>query len=319
MLMILRLIKKLITGRKGIEKALTNKFKAVPITKKNFNLIKSPEVRTVHAIDGGNTIIVDGGAWLIAKIKTAVISYNKTRKVSQEEKTYYTSIINKEDYEITINDEKGSEVKINLPGFKNIEIDEVPNKIMKILEWKACQELCKKQPGLFVLMDSSLEPDNKVEEEIIGEVSKTENVVVGFCKTSRMRTISGRSLLGFINTISDKGTSWYYHPLYEDEEKINTFIIKLNNNSKFCHKVQLFKKEKNINQVFKVLYYFASDSETLGYPYPLVKADKTARITHFDKQMEKNKFERELKKTELINDSLSQSYHSELDKRMYRK
>lgn len=314
--MIKDLIKKLISKKEGSDKVLSKKFKAIPFKKEYFSIITSSKARNVYSIDGGNSIIIDGGSWVISKIKIGVVEYNETRKIGQNVEIYYAFIVNKKNYEITITNERMEELKFDFEDYNHLEIDEVPNKIMKLLEWESCKDLCKKE-GLFILMDSPLEGEGEIEEGVINQVKESNNTIVGFCKTSRMRTINGRSLLGVIHGMSTPKTSWFYYPLYEDEKRVNTFIVKLNENSKFCHKVQLFSKEKP-SLVLPVLKYFAGDSETRGYPYPLMKADKVARVTHFEKQGEKNKMERELKNTELINDVHSQDFHTELDKRMYR-
>lgn len=300
-----------------VEVVLSKKYKGIPISKNNFKPIQGKNNSQIYAIDGGSAIIADGGAWIISKLKVGIIGYNEKSKNYQKVKNYYCTIINRKKYEITLTDEKDNIIQMELPDFSEYEIDEVPSKVMKILEWQTCKELCNNQDQ-FILMDSSLEGDNDVEQEIINKVSNTNNIIVGFCKTSRMRTINGRSLLGVINSISEKQTSWQYYPLYEDEVKTNTYIVKLHKLAKYCHKVQLFKKEKNVTNIFQILAYFASDSEVLGYPYPLLKVDKVARINSFEKRTESNAVERELKKTTLIHDTISQSFHAQLDKRMYK-
>ncbi|MBN1923241.1 MAG: DNA double-strand break repair nuclease NurA [Nanoarchaeota archaeon] len=306
-----------VLNSKEAEVALSKELKGLPLTRNNFTAINGARACQVYAVDGGSSVISDGGAWIIAKIKIAVVGYDSEKKNHKTVSNYYASIINKNNYEITVTkDDKV--VDLTLPDFNAYEIDEVPSKIMKILEWKTCRDLCNKGKKLFIMMDSPLEADNKVEEEVIRHVSESDNTVIGFCKTSRMRTTKGRSLLGVINGLSDKLKSWYYYPLYENEEGVNTFILKLNKISRFSHKVQMFAKENDFIKNFEVLAFFARDSETLGYPYPLVKADKIARITNFEKRKEMNIFERELKKTDLINDTYSQSFHAELDKRMYK-
>jgi len=313
-----KILKKIINNNVGAEAAISMKWKSIPLSAKHFSPIEGKVEGNVCAVDGGSAVVADGGAWIISKLRVGVVEYNPERKVKEYSQDFFAIIVNKGVYEVSVFDKEYNELIVDLPDFNQLEIDEVPAKIMKILEWRACLNLCNERDNCFILMDSSLEGDNSVEENIIEKVWKTSNVVVGFCKTSRMMTNNGRSLLGFVNSMAGKNSAWYYYPLFEDEVFVKTFIAKLSTYSKYCHKVQLFGKEENISRVFGLLAFFAGDSQVPGYHYPLVKADKVARINHFEKRDENNKWLRLLKKTDLFHDVQSQNFHSELDKGMYR-
>ena len=72
--------------------------------------------------------------------------------------------------------------------------------------------------------------------------------------------------------------------------------------------------------MFGVLAYFSRDPEIVGYPYPLIKVDKIARVKEDEKKMENNKIKLMAKKEGLIldYDENAAIMHSLLDKRMYR-
>ncbi|VVB75260.1 NurA domain protein [Candidatus Tiddalikarchaeum anstoanum] len=290
------------------------KDKGVLVSEKNFKQLSSKKSADIFAIDGGNAIIADGGGWIISLLKVVVAGYNGYEKKIIKKKDYLLTILHKDNFEFLLESE-GRNIDIKLPDFSNEEIENVPSKVMKILEWQECMDLCRMEKQI-IIMDSPLDADNKTEEDIIKNVEKTNNVVVGFSKTSRLRTNTGRSFLGVLNHMV-KGREWYYYPIFENEP-VNTFVVKLNKRAKFCNKVQVFKKEKNFDEIFSYLSFFANDSEMLGYPYPLIKADKLARITGFEKKKESVRIERLLKKANLDDDLYSQNEHGELDMRMYR-
>lgn len=295
--------------------AISKNYVGVPLSKNHFKKIVEKKEGELFAIDGGCAIIADGGGWIIAKIRVGVVGFDGNKKIYEKKSDYTATIVHqKNDFNILLENSNGK-IENLLPKFKNIDIEELPAKIMKILEWLECEQLCNKNTN--IVMDGALEPDNEKEKEIIENIEKSKSTIIGFCKTSRIRTNTGRSLLGVINTLGDK--KWYYYPIFENEMLIRTIITKLNKHAKFCNKVQLFKKTHDFNKILNILAYFASDSEMLGYPYPLVKVDKIARITSFEKKRETAVLERVLKQTALINDTYSQTMHPELDKRMYRK
>jgi hypothetical protein len=86
--------------------------------------------------------------------------------------------------------------------------------------------------------------------------------------------------------------------------------------------INLFKHSINdLERIMPLLAYYANDAELLGYPYPLLKADKLARINEYDRRRELTKFKVLLKKNNLESiekDERSTDMHSRLDKRMYR-
>jgi len=285
--------------------------------KQYFTELNEKKASTTFAIDGGCAVLVDAGTWTISKIKIGIVSYTGLKKDFEQTKDYYLKIIQKKDYELKLFDELGQDIKIDFPDFSKFDIDELQSKVMKILEWKTCLNLCNQNKKLLILIDGGIEPDNEVEQETINQIKKTDNTVIGFCKTSRMRTTTGRNVLGVVNGLSEKKKSWYYYPLFNNEKETFTLIGKLHNHAKSCHKIQLFNLE-NINEIFNILCFFCNDSEIIGYPYPLLKVDKIARINSFEKKKEKNFAEKELKKSNIFEDVQNYEFHSNLDNRMYR-
>ncbi len=307
----IEIIKNLVTKDVKNEFVVSNDYSPVPLNKDNFHKIDNLNIGNGVAIDGGSSTIVDAGPWLIAKIKVGAVKQEGTRTTSNVDE-YYAVITSDEGYKISIFTTDWKEVD-TIEGFKGIEITEVVPKVMKIMEWKKCLELSGKEE--MILMDSSLEPSNRFEEELISQCRESNSTIVGFCKTSRMRTNSGRSALGAINQLSGTMERWYYFPIFSDEKSQYTYIAKLNKMSNYCYKVQLFKQD---NRVFERLAYLSSDSEIAGYPYILAKADKVARVNSYEESRTKKAFGSYLKKSPLEFDIMSNSFHQELDTRMYK-
>jgi len=292
----------------------SNELVGVDLDKKNFKTIDKKEASRIACIDGGCLTIADGGSWIISKIRIGTVEYDGLKKTRQEAKEYYLIIVQKEKYEVVALD-NNVPINLKLRGVDSCKIEELASKIMKYFEWQEC--LNQKTDSL-ILMDSALNAETEFEKELVDKVLEKKISVIGFCKTSRIRTINGRSLLGVVNSISPKKTAWFYYPIFENEKIIKSFIAKLDDSSKFCYKVEL-PNYSNPEKIFSILRFFSKDSEMPGYPYPLFKADKLARINSFEKKKELYNIENELKKNDLFFDALSNSFHSELDNRMYRK
>ena len=139
--------------------------------------------------------------------------------------------------------------------------------------------------------------------------------ILGINKTSR-QTDNVRPIIGVINEYSSKNLknkAWLY-------QREGLSIIKFHPNSDFCFRVEYCGNGKIMDIVSKIAYY-SSDPEIIGYPYPLFKADKVARIKEFEKNSHKNHIKiisRELKKDFVDFDEKSAIFHDVLDKRAYK-
>jgi NurA-like 5'-3' nuclease len=97
-------------------------------------------------------------------------------------------------------------------------------------------------------------------------------------------------------------------------------IVKFHEKSGFCYRLEAPKKD-NLIKTIGVISYYSKDPEILGYPYPLLKADKVARVKDFEKEMENAKVKmlaKSLGKNFIETDEKSTIMHSLLDKRAYR-
>ena len=122
--------------------------------------------------------------------------------------------------------------------------------------------------------------------------------VVGIAKTTREGT-HGRSFIGLL--YSHPGI-WY--------AKINDIIF-----AKFHEKAKHIYLVDGNEELFSYIPYYSNDPEILGYPYPLIRVDKIARIQSDEKRRLNFKIKERL--GNLKDDVLSQDMHSLLDKRMY--
>ncbi len=249
----------------------------------------------IIAVDGGSGIIFDGGSRVISKIKVGAVGYEKGKRFLEDIKNYFMLAMWK-DGQIAIKIDPEEKVEL-----ANNKIDELQNDARDILERKELSELSKNNKGAIILSD--------------GLQNLKLDGVVSICKTSRLKTKNGRSLIGYLNEISreiHKDKLWYY-PLGE-----GNYIVKFHEKSKFTYKVST--KSENVEEIFGAIAFYSSDPEILGYPYPLLKVDKIVRLREDEKQFENNKLKLLAKKNgiNLDFDENSMIMHDLLDKRAYR-
>lgn len=273
--------------------------------------------KTIFAVDGGSSVIVDGGTWNISKIKIASVAYKNDEKCAETVDEYTLAAVMKRK-KLSFKLIPQTNMKF-LPN--STDIEEIPNLIRSVLEWAKIKEISESsEPGTVILRDGAFGSNEAYEKTIINDVfdsCKKHGVeIVGICKTSRESTEYGRPVVGVINEAGFAclpNEKW----LYSDNELT---IAKLHEKSDFCYRIESPKKD-NLIKTLGIVSYYSKDPELLGYPYPLLKADKVARVKEFEKEMESAKLKilaRSLGKNFIETDEKSTITHSLLDKRAYR-
>jgi len=283
---------------KYLAKIYKSKEKDIDISKfESFDSINNK--KEVFAVDGGSGIIFDGGSLIVAKIKIGVVGYKEKNKIFEKVDEYFMSVIDSKNGRII---KFFPDINIALNLTKK-EIEDLPNEARDNIEKIKINELSKKYPDALILADGQRDINLKN--------------VVSICKTSRAKTKSGRSLLGQLNEMSDKklkGKKWFYK--ISDGE----YIIKFHELSKFCYRV-LLNENTNIKQALGLIADYSRDPEIIGYPYPLLKVDKIARLRDDEKKFENQRFKMFAKKIGLKveYDEMSTLMHKYMDERAYRR
>lgn len=288
--------------------------------KNNFKTISHSSNGCFTSVDGGSCVIADGGSWLISKIRIAVVHYDNLKRVvsSESRKDYYFTLIKKD---------KGFDSYIEgLPnarvGFNEKEVKElldVPAVIMRTLELMQAIEVVKSLPKDSLLVIDGLLASETVDQEkalrVLEAESKVRGVnVIGIAKTFR-HAINGKSIIGSLLK-ENPGNSWVYAPV----DGTDCFIVKLHERARYAYAFNAFKHTR-IDDVLPVLSLYSKDPELTGYPYPLLKVDRDARISSYERKLEMNKLKILTKKEgfDFIEfDERSTSMHSVMDSGKYR-
>ncbi|MFA5406453.1 MAG: DNA double-strand break repair nuclease NurA [Candidatus Nanoarchaeia archaeon] len=269
----------------------------------------------VTAIDGGACIIADGGSWVVSKLRTANVHYDKGLRVPSMEsrKDYYYTVIKKSaSYEHSFKD-----LGVDFGNIR--ELTEIPAVVMKYLEFVHAAKTVNDLPsGSLLLIDGLLLGETKDQVKALAVLearAKERGInVVGVAKSFR-HSINGQSVIGLL--IKERPTSkWFYSPVQDSD----CFVARLHERAKYAYAINSFK-HTNLDEVMPVLAYYSNDPEIIGYPYPLLKVDRDARISGYEKKLEVNKL-RILSKKEGMDfieyDEKSTSMHALMDSQKYR-
>lgn len=293
--------------------------KALHLDKSRFKIIGSqkPEC-TVYAVDGGSATIVDGATWCISKLKVGTVSYKNGKRLSENVDSFMLGISKKKNI-------VSSKIQPAIEGFRldssSASMEDLENASRSVLEWlKIKQIVANAEHGDIILRDGAFNSDDAYEKSLISEVlglCKQKDVhLIGICKSSRTSAPDGRSLIGMLNEFSAKefqDKKWLYHDG-------DVSIAKLHENSNFCFKIESSHPILLVETLPKICHY-TTDPEFIGYPYPLLKADKIARVRDFEKNNDNRKAKmlaKSLGKQFMEFDERATLVHDMLDKRAYR-
>jgi len=285
-------------------------YKPIKIDKNNFHEIKNTESnQKIAFIDGGNTEILKAPNFSLQLIRTYYTIYQNNRRISSRKKEFYILInaTNQGDNIIYKTEFFGSEMpnlefdsfdKTIKKGNHRISISEIGNTIRRFTELETAKNISNElDKGDIILMDGDLKASITNENTYFNELhqkAKEKNITIAaLSKTSELFTEKGNALIPVLNNIAPNN-DWYYHPLVEidnENHKADIFIIKLNKNSKYIFKLEIFKETNyKIEEILSILKNNAKDPVFLGYPYGLIEADKQARVSNSEREYLKTIF-----------------------------
>jgi len=288
--------------------------------KPEYREIKESETdKKIIAIDGGDGVIIDGGPWIVSKIRLVYVVYKEYKLI---EKDFLNCLLlvsySNEGIEIkTSSDKDWGDIfpkkedveKLNIPVDKILTI---PRIVREFSELKLARKMAGS--GDIVIIDQLLYSEScpdiikKAQQETIKEN------IVGIAKTCRLRTRRGRSLIGYLIENAKENTKWFYK--VGERGKIIDLIVQYHKNSKNVFRTQM-AKNADVEKILGILSSYSKDPMLLGYPYPLIKADFVARIPDYERRSERIKFE--IERLESLNYEItSRDFHEELDRRAYR-
>jgi hypothetical protein len=165
-----------------------------------------------------------------------------------------------------------------------------------------------------IVLDGSLQctytNENKYMDELIRKGYDKKVNISGLSKTTSLLTDKGNSISNALRRFEIPG-KWAYFPVVEiknKDHKAEMAFVKLNKSSKriFRFEISLQQKEELITTASLISNY-SKDPIFMGYPYGLIEADKSARISNQEKSILKTLFSAKFgKEWEKVNSMLNE-------------
>jgi hypothetical protein len=265
---------------------LMNKnYPPINITKENFHEISNESDMTkseITFIDGGQALLFESAGFCIGFIRTAAITYADNKRTSKDVKDFY--ILIKEDDEKFVvktfpkndfNDMKFDPEDETLRlGAERASSSRVVSVIRRLAELGHASGF--KNP----VLDGTLEARYSHESGFIAGLDE----VSALSKTCSLTTNTGLGITDYLRTLNE--FEWYYYPIVKNNNKkhpAEIYFVKFDDKSDYVFRFE--HKGKNAEKIISMLKKNSVDPIFLGYPYGLVDADNTARVSEQEKKM----------------------------------
>lgn len=261
------------------------------------------------SIDGGNSDILVTNSFRLTFVKVGYVRFTKNRTI--ENKSYsgfllteLSSKSNELELIIRVFDHDGIKNyskethKIKIQEYQQVPFafSESINEIRRVFEFNLLIDLLEKNNSQIFLTDGSLYYPHQINKiKKINEIAKKRNhQVFGISKNSSLYTNNANHLTSLLFNASQKKCRWKIKVAESNFlPKINVYVMKLNKFAKLCFRVDAFDDDP------KILYDISNYSAFLGYPYPLIIADKQNRVRNEEIKFLKTYFKSAIKNSEL--------------------
>jgi hypothetical protein len=289
--------------------------RAYAVDKNNFHTIKEfCSGKKLCFVDGGNSEIAAAANFSVQFIRIAAITMHLNKTVSAKRAEFFAlCMATAPDAAAPGGGKKYfctthffSKDTLNLPGLsfpadaansarEGNELSAIGNNVRRLAELEiARQAVAGLEDGDILVLDGTLEAKTALEKEYIDrlyEAAKKKDVLVmSIAKTTTLLTEKGNSASVMLFRMGPK-TAWYYYPIADINNPMHKAAIlfaKLHHKSAYAFRVEAYKEQLPMVYMDKVIGFLAYNSKELsfpGYPYGLIKADRTARVSEKEKLM----------------------------------
>jgi hypothetical protein len=286
------------------------------VNKDNFHTIKEfCSGKKLCFVDGGNSEIAAAANFSVQFIRIAAVTMHLNKTISAKRAEFF-ALCRAAAPNATTPENGGqkyfcsthfvSKDTLNLPGLsfpadtansarEGSELSAIGNNVRRLAEIEiARQAVVGLEDGDILVLDGTLEAKTALEAEYLDrlyEAAKKKDVLVmSVAKTTTLLTEKGNSASVMLFKMGPK-TAWYYYPIADINNpmhKAALLFAKLHHKSAYAFRVEAYKEQLPMVEMDKVIGFFAYNSKDLsfpGYPYGLIKADRTARVSEKEKAM----------------------------------
>jgi hypothetical protein len=284
------------------------KYESFPLDKCNFRKIEERESKNrVVFIDAGSAEIISSANFSLSLMRTYYSVYESGKRAKSGKKDFYAFTKSKnKDGELFYDTEimgaenlQKEDLLLNSfdetikQGISRAKISNVVNVIRRFSELAAATELIDiLEENDIIVLDGSLQctftNERKYLDGLYKKAKGKKVIITGLSKTTTLMTDKGNSVNNALSSFNTEG-KWIYHPVADinsEEHKSEMAFVKLHDKSKHIFRFEIYKEQKDkLEDAAAILAENCKDPVFLGYPYGLIEADRSARISNNEKNM----------------------------------
>ncbi len=273
----------------------------------NFSAISpASSGKKIAFVDGGNAEIIGSANFSLNLIRVCFAVYQNNGKIESKKFEFLAlaNAVNNDNeihYKIEFFDltesvgidsvSFSSMDKTLMLGMNRAEIKSSANAIRRFAELKIAKFVCDKKIADVIVLDGNLQGtytnENKYLTDLYDSCIKNNVVLSALSKTSSIFADNGSPL----STVLGKLTglkSWLYNPIAkisDPNHRAEMYFVKFHTHSKHAFRFEIFNMQKsNSEMVVNDLACISTDPIFIGYPYGLIEADRTARVSNQEKE-----------------------------------
>ncbi|MBI4451047.1 hypothetical protein HY642_03670 [Candidatus Woesearchaeota archaeon] len=263
----------------GTQAVLPAGYKIVPFSAEQFSRVE-PNPSRITFIDGGNSPVLSSPSFALHKCRFAAVSYDGVRKTGRVlEEFFALATINGEKLSVSIikdSVERGFEFSAADKSLMDGLHEATPDRAAIVARQLAELDFAGRMSHTsdLIVLDRDLEPVVSGEAERLEQLfNAAKGRLAGVSKTTRLVTDTGYPVSAALAAMAPD-TAWFL-PLGNKIASIG--IVKLHAKAKRAFRLDVLGEPLRIANALAV---HGRDPSFLGYPYGLVEADLSARVSN---------------------------------------
>lgn len=255
----------------------------------------------IASVDGGQSELFATPAYAVYILRVAHVVYQQNRCLQRSSKTWFALLsLSNSALVVDLFDEQGVQRKeefllsslVALPQRDDfLSFSPYACFVREYLELEECQRVAGDLKQGDILLRDGLLSNLSVHSQLseLSAFCQHHGVaLLGFAKTTTLKTEQGESLPGALARVAPQG-SWYYHH-HRGGDTFSTFFVKLHARTQYIFHVETLSGA-DAQHTFSQLAHPACDPIFLGYPYGLIAVDQLARVSNQEQSYFKTLFE----------------------------
>ncbi|MBR9676484.1 DNA double-strand break repair nuclease NurA [Candidatus Woesearchaeota archaeon] len=297
---LLKKIKKHLELRRDSNKTFFDKqnYEVKSLVREDFiSLKETTPKKKFFFIDGGNQDVLFSNSYSLSYNKVCAASFEDNKRRVDKKTFFVLSVLEAKDEKLTYqiySDDESLEFFVDANDSslseksKRANPQRISSLAREVAEISYAKKICDENTDSVIVLDGVLLANNEHKKNVLESLylcaAKNNNVVCAVAKTSGLVTSTATPLSQKLSSLTDEEV-WAYELATSKHEfhKATIYLAKLHPRSKHAFRFEILRNQKSAAQeVLSGLLAYSKDPVFYGYPYGLIVADDSARVSNHE-------------------------------------